>query len=147
MLPCGVCHIYKENQYLTVFTGLFQDRNVPSYEKMFTHVHKRSTLHPSRHFLSPPGAASCLSRSHSVHTPTFALHSQCFCQEGASLSHPFSHLHKPCIIQVLCFRYIEENPYASKPSPLTGFSYFPLYFMGECSLPSHTYSSCAAECY
>lgn len=51
---------FSQRQDLIVFPGLIHARHVPSYEKMFIHVHKLSALHPSWHFLSPPGTIVCL---------------------------------------------------------------------------------------
>lgn len=96
MLLCEVCHIYSTNQYLLVFPGWFCDRHVPSYEKMFIHVLKLSTLHLSWHFLSPPGPIVCLIQI--PFKPQTLLYLVNVSARREPVSHAFSHLHKPCVV-------------------------------------------------
>lgn len=104
MLLNEVCHIYSKNQHLIVFPVLFHDRHVPSYEKMFIHVHK---VVNNASFLTFPVHTwdNCLSHSHSIQTKTL-LYLVNLSARSKLVSHIHSHtytslaLHKCCTLDI-----------------------------------------------
>lgn len=89
---------------------------------MFIHVHKLSTLHPSRHFLSPPGTIVCL--THIPLKPQTLLYLMKVPARREPVSHTHSHTSASPVLCQLCGSHVYREPIRNSAFPWLAFPTF-----------------------